>query len=64
LKFHIILNIVSFSKWSKIPSQPKIIKSLFLLSLKKVIEGLAIITFGIPPRSLIFDSISPKDLVN
>ena len=37
-------------------------KSLFLFNLKKVIQGLAIKTFGFPPKFFILDSISPKAL--
>jgi hypothetical protein len=40
------------------------IKSLFLLSLRVVIEGLLIKTLGLPPKEVIFDSKSPKALDN
>jgi hypothetical protein len=62
LKPQIIFNIFSFSKESNIPSQPIKIKSLFLLILKKVIEGLAINVKGFPPKFLSLDSTSPKAL--
>jgi hypothetical protein len=62
LKLQIILKIFSFSKESNIPSQPIKIKSLFLLSLKNVIEGFAIKTEGFPPKILTLDSASPKAL--
>jgi hypothetical protein len=37
-------------------------KSLFLFSLIKVIEGLDIKTWGLPPKALTLDSTSPKAL--
>jgi hypothetical protein len=48
--------LVSFSN---IPSQPKRIKSCSLVTLKHLISGSQIVTSGLPPYLLSFDSMSP-----
>ena len=60
--FSFFFKIASFPRESNIPSQPIIMKSLFLFSLIKVIEGLDIKTWGLPPKALTLDSTSPKAL--